>query len=346
MKVLILGPVVNEVLSGGVGVFDEGLFKGFNDLGDNVNIVSVSKSSSIDNIIVLKKPSNNTKHIYFSFGKIAKIIKENQPDLVISSLQYSLGIKKYKKCWSKATYVAVLHGVPWNRNGKIKAWCVNQVAKYSKKYFDKVVTVSFLSYALNKQMNSLVCDKVIHNGCLLNMTENNKNRVYDIVYVGRLHKDKEIEMIADAFVELLKNNSNLKLAIAGYGDLENLFKTGKYSKTKIEFLGRLSQSDVSNLLSKTKFFISMCPLEAFGIVYAEAAMNGCNIISPSSVGAAPIFMHQNYFHVADCCDKDELANKLHETLSNFHEIPESEKKRIEIYFSYKRCAEEYKNLVR
>lgn len=85
MRVLILGPVVNENTSGGVAVFDEGLYSGFSELGDYVNIISIEKSSLINNIVVKTKNPNPNK-ILFKFNRIAKEIQKYKPDLVISSL--------------------------------------------------------------------------------------------------------------------------------------------------------------------------------------------------------------------------------------------------------------------
>lgn len=74
MKVIILGPIVNNKLSGGVGVFDEGLFKGFQNIGDAVQIISLAKSSSINNIVV-GKGNNKLFFIHFSFAKLEKRLK-------------------------------------------------------------------------------------------------------------------------------------------------------------------------------------------------------------------------------------------------------------------------------
>lgn len=345
MRVAILGPVVNNTLSGGVGVFDEGLYHGFVELGDDVKIISVAKSLAIENLVAGKSPSNKKISIFLRFGKIAKLLKKEKPDLVISSVQYSIGIKRYKRKWKQATYIQVLHGAVCPINGKFKAWCVNKAARYSKKHFDKVVTVSYLSYALNKKMFNIICDKVIHNGCALISNNKENDRTYDFVYVGRLFRDKEVELIGDAFSLMLTENPNLKLAVAGYGELEPLFTTGKFSKTKIQFLGKLTQAEVRELLSKTKFFISMNPLEPFGTVYNEAIMNGCNIVSQSTIGSAALFIHKDYFHIADCCNKEELSQRLFNILPNFKPISHIEQESINEYFSFKRCALEYKSLV-
>lgn len=343
MRVLILGPVVNDNSSGGVAVFDEGLYKGFCELDDEVQILSLSKSSSIDNLYI-SDGSIPIKHIYFHFGAIAKKIRVFKPDLVISSVQYSLGIKKYKRYWRKATYVQVLHGMPCPINGRFKAWAVNKVAKFSRKHFDKLVTVSFLSYAINKKINLIECDKVIHNGCALVPSNSEEERTIDFVYVGRLFRDKEVELIADAFCLLKRNNPNFHLAIAGYGELESLFTSGKFKNSGIDYVGKLSQGEVRNLLQKSKFFISMNPLEPFGTVFNEAVMNGCNIVTQSTTGSCSLFVNKEYFHVADCITPEELYARLLEIHNEYKPISSSEKDIFIEYMSFKRCASEYKEL--
>lgn len=343
MRVLILGPIVNEKLSGGVGVFDEGLYHGFKELGDEVQILSAAKSSAIDNLKILDRDIP-AKKIIFHFGTIAKKIKKYKPDLVISSLQYTIGIKKYKRHWKNATYVSVLHGVPSPTVGRFKYWVINKVAKYSKKHCDKVVTVSYLSYALNKRLILINCDKVIYNGCNLEPSHAEKERIYDFVYVGRLSPAKEVEMIGDAFVLLNEKYPNLRFAVAGYGKLENLFTTGKFKNTCIEFKGKLTQNEVKSLFEQSKFFVSMNSLEPFGIVFSEAATNGCNLVTQSTTGACGIFVHKNYFHTVDCLNATELASRLEEIKDEYHPISEEEKRSLLEYFSFKRCAKEYREL--
>ena len=343
MKVLILGPVVNEKTSGGVAIFDEGLCNGFLELGDECNVLSIEKSKNIENVVVnIKKPNR----IIFNKRKIAKAIKIYQPDLVISSLQYSAGIKKYKRAWKKAKYIQVLHGFPCPINGRFKSWAINRVAKYSRKHFDYVVTVSFLSYAINKKINRIICDKVIHNGCALVPNNKETNRTIDFIYIGRLFRDKEVEMIGEAFSILKRRQPFLRLVVAGYGELERLFANGKFSNSGIEFVGKLTQQQVRDYLEQSKFFISMNPLEPFGTVFNEAVMNGCNIVTQSSNGSMALFIHKNYFHCADCVNSEELADKLSMISNDFVNISGKEKEGFVEYMSFKRAAKEYKELIK
>ena len=346
MKVLILGPIVNNILSGGVGVFDEGLYKGFKDLGDDVKLVSCAKSNKIDNIF-LGKPSNKKISIYFSFGKIARLIKKEKPDLVISSVEYSVGIKKYKRASKQTTFVQVLHGVAWPINGKIKAYLVNKVAKLSRRYFDKVVTVSYLSHALNIQYNGIVCDKVIHNGSDLTPYLGRENRKYDFVYIGRLFKDKQIQLLKDAFVLAKEKKPDLKLAIAGFGELSYLFDDSKFKQSGIEFLGKINHNAVHELYRNTKCFISLHPTETFGTVFNEAILNGCNIVTQSTSGIAPLYFDSGYFHISDCTTAKELSERMIEIIEKEYKPVSAEYiKRMTDYLSYKRVAKEYKELIK
>ena len=345
MRVLLLGPVVSENTSGGVAVYTEGVYQGFKSIGDDVEIISIEKSKAIENDVVKvykSKPSN----ILFNFGKIAKEIKKFKPDLVISSLQYSLGIKKYKKYYPNAKYVQVLHGFPCQINGVFKAKKINLAAKYSRKHFDYVITVSFLSYGINKKINQIPCDKIIYNGCNFPVSSIKQKRIYDFVYIGRLFKDKEVEMIANAFAKAKKTNPNLKLAIAGYGELESLFLNGKHANSGIAFLGKLTQEEVKETLCKSRFFISMNPLEPFGIVFSEALLCGCNIVTQSTSGCAPLYIKKDYFHIADCINSIELSERLLEIEKKFYEISNSDLEEISNYSSYKRVAQDFKALLK
>lgn len=343
MRVLILGTIVNNQVGGGIGVFDENLYEGFKKLGDEVNILSVGKSTKIDNIVA-GNPTNNINTIYFRFRKIAKLIKEYKPDLVISSVQYCIGIKKYKRFWKKCTYVQVLHGIGWPVNGRIKTWAINKVSKFGRKHFDKVATVSYVSYALNQQLIGVKCDKVIHNGCNYPF-KTNSERKYDAIYVGRFHPDKNVEMITDAFIELKKKNPNYKFAIVGYGEQEELFTKGKYKNAPIDFLGKKSPDEVKKIFTESKFFVSMFTFEPFGLTLCEALLSGCNVITQLSSGSAPLFFNKPYYHIANCVNKNELCDIIENAFSNYHEISEEEIKELAEYLDYKRVAAEYKELV-
>jgi len=241
--------------------------------------------------------------------------------------------------------VQVLHGFPCSINVRFKAWSINTVARYSRKHFDYVVTVSFLSYAINKKINRIISDRVIHNGCALEPSSTNKERIYDFIYVGRLFRDKEVEMIGDAFKIIKAQRPELRLVVAGYGELEPLFTKGKFKDSGIEYVGKLTQNQVREYLEQSKFFIAMNPLEPFSIVFSEAVMNGCNIVTQSSFGSMALFLNKTYFHLADCVNAKELARRLLEIQPSFSDIDAKEKDGFVEYMLFKRAANDYKEMI-
>ena len=344
MKVVILGPVISNVSSGGVAVFDEGLYRGFAENGNEVFMISNQPSTNIETIVISKKPLKPS-HIIFKKEKIARIIKKIKPDLVIASLHYAMGIKQYKRKWNKATYVQVLHGFPCPINGRFKANLINHLIRKSYKHFDKVVAVSSLTYALNKKINRIVCTNIIPNGCDISTeTSTSNKRDYDFVYVGRLFKDKEVKMIAESFIQAKRINPLLRFAIAGYGEMEKLFLEGEFKCEEIDFLGKLSQNEVSSLLSRSKFLVSMNSLEPFGIVFAEAIINGCNIVTQSTSGFAGFAIKEKYYHICDSISSEDLANNLCKFATEFEPINKKEIDRLRDLLSFSSVAKEYEKL--
>lgn len=344
MKVIILGPLIDNSNSAGVSVFDEGLYNGFLAAGDEVFAISLSKSINIDNIL-LGNGRQSPKKIFRYFRRIANIIKSLQPDIVISSLHYSLGIKYYKRKWNNAQYVQVLHGFACPINGRLRAWMTNTLIKRNSKFFDKNIAVSFLTYAINSKMLLINCDGYINNGCSITVQKTNHERKYDFVYVGRLAEDKGIRLIADSFLMLKEKRPSLKFAIAGYGELEKEFKVnGIYFDKGIDYLGKINQKEVSDLLSASKFFISMNSLEPFGIAFCEALMNGCNIVTQSTSGFAPFLFDKKYFHQADCTNPIDLCKRLLKIVENFYEIPFDERDAFADQFSFVEVANKYKKI--
>jgi glycosyltransferase involved in cell wall biosynthesis len=97
------------------------------------------------------------------------------------------------------------------------------------------------------------------------------------VIVGRQVAYKRLDLAIDAFNEL-----GLSLKISGSG--EEASKQQLRSKENIEFLGRVSDEELSKLFSEAKAFI-FPPEEDFGMIPVEAMSAGCPVIAYGSGGA-------------------------------------------------------------
>ena len=341
-KVLILGPVVTTKQSGGVAVFDEGLCNGFLNNGDDCKIISLEQSANIKNVCLNKKPS--MVNFIFSFKKIAKIIKAEKPDLVICSLQYCLGIRTYKRKWPSAVYVNVLHGFPTRISGMNVFKKVLMSSRYTSKRFDKNVAVSHLSYWINNRVLGVKNDAVIPNGIDIENKYTDDKRDIDLIFTGRFVKAKNIEQTVNAFVNLKQLDPKLKIVVCGYGPLHEVVET-KCKEGDIEYVGSVSRDEVYSYLRRSKFFISLNPLEPFGLVFLEALLCGCNVISQSTAGYLSYLKNKDYCHIADGITDSELTAQVKESLSNYHCISHEEHDLLYNAFSFDHIASLYKDLL-
>jgi len=113
----------------------------------------------------------------------------------------------------------------------------------------------------------------------VNFNEFNSSREIGDYYLagGRLTAYKKFDLLVDAFNEL-----GLKLKIFGTG--ESLKDLEKVAKKNVQFLGRVSDTELKELYSKAKAFI-FPQIEDFGIVPLEAMASGRPVIALKAGGA-------------------------------------------------------------
>lgn len=97
------------------------------------------------------------------------------------------------------------------------------------------------------------------------------------VYIGRLAKEKSIDVVIDAFAELLKRNVEAKLLIVGGGpsDKDLLHQAQKIGiQDSVVFVGPVDANDVVNFYHVSDAFISASLTETQGLTYIEALACG------------------------------------------------------------------------
>jgi glycosyltransferase involved in cell wall biosynthesis len=105
-------------------------------------------------------------------------------------------------------------------------------------------------------------------------------------YFGRIEKYKNIDMAIRACI---KNKNRLKIVGSGNyeKDLKKLVNDLKAEKL-IEFMGRLPDDDLEDVLGGSMGFVFPCQSEEFGIVIVEAMAAGKPVIAFESVGSKEI----------------------------------------------------------
>ena len=132
------------------------------------------------------------------------------------------------------------------------------------------------------------------------------NRENFFLYVGRLSKEKGIEI-------LLKATSyfNFKLKIAGHGPLKNKILTYALQNKNVEYLGFKTKEEVINLMKQAKALIfPSLWYEGFPMVLVEALSTGTPVITSNIGSQALIIEHEKTGLHFKAGDPEDLAEKI------------------------------------
>jgi glycosyltransferase involved in cell wall biosynthesis len=111
------------------------------------------------------------------------------------------------------------------------------------------------------------------------------SRVSDVLYVGRLTDQKNLDLLLDAVAELGQCGEEPKVKIVGDGpDLDRLLRRAEaMGLQSVEFLGRVeSDAEIVALMKSSKLLVQPSLREGFGMVVLEAALCGLPAIAVDS----------------------------------------------------------------
>lgn len=276
-------------------------------------------------------------YIEYFFHQALKDIAKKEYDVIILENRpgYAIPVSKV----SKAKIIIHLHNDLLNKNSKD--------AKEICKVCHKVITVSNYIKGRVETIGADIPIETVYNGIDLERfyhatpidrkTLGFKEDDFIVVYSGRLIKEKGIEELIDAFIQL-KDYPLIKLLILGgsfYGIsqsnpfLDTLKKKCETIKNQIVFTGFIPYEQLPNYLKVGD--VAVVPSmweEPFGLTCVEAMAAGLPLITTNSGGIPEICM--NAAHVID---KKEISNLLYlQILSLYKDSPTLNKlDKIEIF---------------
>ncbi len=165
-----------------------------------------------------------------------------------------------------------------------------------------------------------------------------------LLYLGRVEKNKRIDLLIKAFNKIENNNFELYLTISEKNIPEELISFVKSNK-KIKLLGYVSDNDKSKLLAGAAAVIYPSDFEAFGSVLLEASAFSKPILA-SNIGVFKEILNEDgviFF--------DNTVNSICESINKFSSLSESERKKmgnVNLYnlnkYSFSNALNGYKNL--
>jgi glycosyltransferase involved in cell wall biosynthesis len=111
----------------------------------------------------------------------------------------------------------------------------------------------------------------------------------NVLYAGRLSKEKGVDLLADAFLEAHRRDPRLHLSLAGGGPEEELLRArlGDHAT----FLGWLTGDELARAYSSADAFLFASSTETFGQVVLEAQASGLPVVAVDRGGPACLIEH-------------------------------------------------------
>lgn len=206
------------------------------------------------------------------------------------------------------------------------------ILKYYKKYMplfsqkaNKVITVS--NYSKNDIINKYKVNsekiKVIYNGGneifkplseekIKKFQTNNSNRPY-FIYVGSLHKRKNIERMLKAFQEFNLDNK-WDFIIIGTDMWKGQLNLDGISNN-VKFLGRKSGDELAMLIASSSALVYVSYFEGFGLPIIEGMMSGVPVIS-SNLTSLPEVGGNAVIYV-DPFNIESISEGMQEAINNY-----------------------------
>jgi glycosyltransferase involved in cell wall biosynthesis len=136
------------------------------------------------------------------------------------------------------------------------------------------------------------------------------NRDLDLLAVGSLIPLKNYSLFIRLINEIKRTKPNVKCKLVGEGpELTRLKILANETgiTDNIEFTGLLNRPEIFKLMQRSKIFVHPSKFEGFGFVFAEALVNGMNIIS-FNVGCAQ--QHPKWFIAKDESEFKKIMERL------------------------------------
>jgi glycosyltransferase involved in cell wall biosynthesis len=111
----------------------------------------------------------------------------------------------------------------------------------------------------------------------------------NVLYAGRLTKEKGVDLLADAFLAARERDPRLHLVLAGGGPEEEQLRDRVGDRAT--FLGWLSGEDLARAYASADVFLFASRTDTFGQVVLEAQASGLPVVAVDEGGPATLIEH-------------------------------------------------------
>ena len=239
---------------------------------------------------------------------------------------------------SSTPVVATFHDIYWNQWGKYFNFPFSSVGKlmefgFSKIKFDRIVTNSPETKKKLERLAFASPIEVIVSGIDTDSIKKVKSTKseYTIVYVGRLVKYKNVDMLLRAAARLKPDFPKTKIRIIGSGPEEaNLKSLSKSLDIGAEFLGYVSEEEKISIVKSSTIYVNPSSVEGLGLGLIEAMACKTAIVARNldcyffcNSGNSMLYTNENGLYLAlqklleNPDHRNKLARNAHRTAAAY-----------------------------
>jgi len=229
---------------------------------------------------------------------------------------------------------------------------------------DVVVTCSkYLASQFRSKSECLAkCSKVVYNGADIELfkPDSSMRRIGAVIYNGRLHPEKGVDVLLDAFEIVIRKLPYVTLTICGGSNFgsneENDYIKSLHKKAEslnrihsnaVTFTGYISHNELSELFQKSHLFVSPSRVDdSFPLAVIEAMAAGLPVIGtrrggiPEAIGDGGLLVDKD--------NVDELAAVIELVISDKNlseKLSKESLSRVHTMFTWDIIAEQWRNIL-
>lgn len=305
--------------------------------------LKLSKYLSVIKLGNRQNPNSYFSKIIFIFSSFLYILK-NEYDLVHAHAFLPGLTAKLIMIFKKIPALYTVHGTSINSglNNKVK----NTVEKFiiTKIHYNAQITVS-RDFQNIKNINEKIV--YIPNGVnikIFNKVRKIKNKNIKLIFVGRLHKQKNLKALLISFAKILRNWPKMKLIIVGKGPMKNelkaLAETLKVSRN-IVFRGQLHGNRLVEAYKSSDLLVLTSLYEGQPLVLLEAWAAKLPVVVSKTGDCQFLVKNSKNGYLIDNPKKvSDITNTIEKALknNNLREMGENGYNLVKKNFSWERSA--------
>jgi glycosyltransferase involved in cell wall biosynthesis len=134
-----------------------------------------------------------------------------------------------------------------------------------------------------------------------------------LLYVGRVSREKDLDLLAEAYRKLRSDNLPVRLCIVGHGPYSQEFST---SLPEALFTGYLAGEELAAAYASADIFVFPSTTDTFGNVIIEAQASGVPVIVSDSGGPKELVENNHNGVITKSHDVDDLARAIRELVAD------------------------------